>query len=341
MPRFMTISPTHVSGKKEYAWRKFYAGRYIAIGWIKEHDLTGKSLDEVVSLIREKRYANESSAIDSFTKFLALEIGDYVAVNNTNAGLFGIGVISSDYKYKKYKHDTGEEDKEGFYPHYRGVEWNYTNYVRRRDIIGPGETGWKPFGTVGSLEDDIPPYIRRLLGEMPPEQPVKKIYVVPDYLKGVIRSIKRLKVDPHHQERAHESLVEDFFCGLGYEKHRDIKYRQGRVDISLWEGRNLLVIVEVKKDWNLSLFSSPEAVQQAYDYALDKGARWVILTNGEYYAIFDRLRGLSISSNLIGEFRLTTLEEEDIAIIERMKRDNLLKPNLKELFQHLSESFQP
>lgn len=336
----MTISPTHVPGKKEYAWNKFRTGGYVAIGWIHEYNLTGKSLDEVISLIREKGYDNEASAIDSFTKFLTLEEGDYIAVNNTNAGLFGIGVISSGYKYQRYKHDTGADDKKDWYPHYREVKWKYTNYVRRKDIVGSRETGWKPFGTVGSLEDEVPPYIRRLLGEMPSPRQPKKQYVVPDNLNRVISSIRRLRDDPNHQERAHESLVEDFFVALGYEKHKDIKYRQGRVDISVWKGNNLLVIVEVKKDWNLSLYNSPKAVQQAYNYALDQGARWVILTNGDYYAIFDRLKGLSTSSNLIGEFQLTALEEEDAAMIKRMSRDNLLKPNLEEIFWHLSECFK-
>jgi len=338
MPRFMTISPTHVPGKKQFAWNKFRSGGYVAIGWLSDYDLTGKTIDEVVSLIREERYENEASAIDSFTKLLTLEVGDYVAVNNTNAGLFGIGVISSGYKYKKDKHETG--DPEVFYAHYKDVEWKYTDYVRRKDIISPGETGWKPFGTVGSLEDEVPPYIRRLLGEMPPKQPLKKKYVVPDYLRGIIGSIKKLRSDPEHQERAHESLVEDFFCALGYEKHRDIRYRQGRVDISIWEGDNVLVVVEVKRDWNLSLYNSPEDVLQAYKYALDRGSRYVILTNGDYYAIFDRLKGLSSSSNLVGEFRLTALEEDEEVIIQRMSRNKLLKPDLEELFRYLSESFK-
>lgn len=338
MPKFLTISPTHVSGKKEYAWEKFRAGNYIAIGWLHEYDLTGKSLDEIVELIREQNYDNEASGIDAFTKFLALEVGDYVAVNNTNDGLFGIGVVTSGYKYELYKHDTGSDDKEDFYPHFREVQWKYTRYVRRRDMISPGETGWKPFGTVGNLDEEIPPYVQRLLGIMPTRQlPPKSI--VPEHLKSVISAVERLRSDPNHQERAHESLVEDFFHALGYEKHQDIKYRQGRVDISLWDKGRVLVIVEVKKDWNLSLYNSPEAVQQAYKYALDQGARWVILTNGDYYAIFDRLKGLSLSSNLIGEFRLTALGETDVDFIQRMSRDNLLRPNIEELFRHLSECF--
>lgn len=336
----MTISPTHVPGKKQYAWSRFRKGEYIAIGWLSDYDLSGMSIEEVVALIREQNYENEASAIDAFTKFLTLEVGDYVAVNNTNAGLFGIGVISSGYRYKKNEHDTGGDNEEYFYSHFRGAEWKYTGYVRRKDIISPGETGWKPFGTVGSLEDEVPPYIWRLLGERLPKQPSRQRFVVPDYLKGVVESVERLRADPSHKERAHESLVEDFFCALGYEKHRDIKYRQGRVDISLWDGKNVLVIIEVKRDWNLSLYNSPETVLQAYKYALDRGSRYVILTNGDYYAIFDRLKGLSLSSNLIGEFRLTALQEEDAAIIQRLCRDNLVKPDMEELFRYLSECFK-
>lgn len=336
----MTISPTHVSGRKEYAWNNFRSGGYVAIGWLSDYDLTGKSLDEVISLIREEIYDNEASAIDAFTKFLTLEVGDYVAVNNTNAGVFGIGVISSGYRYQKDKHNTGADDQEVFYSHFRDVEWKYTNYVRRKDIISPGETGWKPFGTVGSLDDEVPPYIRRLLGERLPEPGPKPTPVVPDYLKEVIGSVRELRSDSKHKERGHESLVEDFFCALGYEKHRDIKFQHGRVDISLWDGSNILVIVEVKKDWNLSHYSSPEAVKQAYNYALDQGVRYVILTNGDYYAVFDRIKGLSYSSNLIGEFSLTVLEEEDVALIQRMSRDNIVNPNIEELLRYLSESFK-
>jgi len=90
----------------------FRSGGYVAIGWLGDHDLTGKTLDEVISLIRKRRYENEASAIDAFTKFLTLEDGDYVSVNNTNAGLFGIDVIASGYKYEKYKHNTGADEKE-------------------------------------------------------------------------------------------------------------------------------------------------------------------------------------------------------------------------------------
>jgi hypothetical protein len=303
------------------------------MGWLPDVDLTGKSIEEVISIIRA-----EAGAIGSFTKFLSLDVGDYVAVNNTNHGLFGIGVITSVYRFQKFKHDTGADDQEEFYSHFREVEWKYTNYVRRKDILSPGETAWQPYGTVGSLQDEVPPYIKRLLGP-PPSTEEPPSVVVPEYLELVVQAVKQLKADPSHQERAHESLVEDFFCAVGYEKHRDIRYRQGRVDISIWYGNNPLIVVEVKKDWNLSLYNSPTVVQQAYNYALDQGARYVVVTNGDYYVVFDRLKGLSYSSNVIAEFRLTALQEEDVSIIDRLKRESLINPNLQELFRHLSESF--
>lgn len=339
MPRFMTISPTHIPGEKEHAWNNFLSDGYIAIGWMHV-DLTGKSVDEVISIIRSEEFENEASAVDSFTKFLSLNVGDYVAVNNTNHGLFGIGVVTSAYRFQKFKHDTRADNQEEFYSHFREVEWKYTNYVKRKDILSPGETAWQPYGTVGILQDEVPPYIKRLLGETPPKESAKINHVVPDYLKSVVRVVEQLKDDPNHQERAHESLVEDFFCAIGYEKHRDIKYRQGRVDISIWDGNNPLVVVEVKRDWNLSLYNSPKVVKQAYNYALDQGTRYVLVTNGDYYVVFDRLKGLSYSSNVIGEFCLTALEEEHLSIIDRLKRESLIKPNLEELFKHLSESFK-
>jgi hypothetical protein len=340
LPRFTTISPTHIQGMKEYAWNKFLEGKYASIGWLSEDDLTGKSIEQVANLIRKRHYSNEAYAIDAFTKFLTLEDGDYVAVNNTNAGLFGIGRISSGYYYKKNGHDTGSDDKDEFYSHFRGVNWVYTNYVRRKDIMSAGEIGWKPFGTIGTLENEVPPYIQRLLGIMPKQKQKASKRVIPDYAKSIISSIERLKADPNHQERGHESLVEDLFCALGYVKHSDIKYRLGRVDVSIWEGKNMLAIVEVKKDWNLSLYNSPKAVQQAYNYALDQGARYVILTNGDYYAIFDRLKGLTTSSNLIGEFRLSALTEDETPLVDRMAKSKLTNSNVEELFRYLSECFR-
>jgi MoxR-like ATPase len=171
-PRFTTISPTHAPGKKEESWQRFRDGGYVAIGWLNDTDLTDMPMDEITDLIRSERYDNEAAAIDSFKKFLfELEPGDYVAVNNSNDGLFGVGIIQSRYKFDLRKHDTGADDEEHFYPHYRDVEWIHTEYARRTSLVAEGETSWVPRATVGAVCPELPPYIIRLLGMSPPVKP--------------------------------------------------------------------------------------------------------------------------------------------------------------------------
>ena len=109
MSKFLTISPTHVAGKKEYAWNNFKKGGYVSIGWLPI-DFTNNTIQEIIQEIEDKikkeKYDNAASAISSFRKFMQLEIGDYIAVPNVNFGIFGIGKIKSGYKYKYQMHDT-------------------------------------------------------------------------------------------------------------------------------------------------------------------------------------------------------------------------------------------
>ena len=93
-----------------------------------------------------------------------------------------------------------------------------------------------------------------------------------------------MRRDPAHQERAHESLVEDFLVLLGYQKHSDIKYRQSRIDITVWDNENPLLLLEVKREWNLNWETHASELKQAYGYSYDKGIRYILLTNGDYYA---------------------------------------------------------
>lgn len=342
MPKFVTISPTHVPGKKQHAWNKFKSGGYAAIGWLEDEDLTGKSIDQVANLIRKARYPNEASALHSFEVFMSLQPGDYVAVNNANDGLFGVGVVKGGYHYELRRHDTGAEEASGeFYSHLIDVDWIHTQYVRRRDILEEDETGWQPYGTVGALRSELPPYIRRLLGWEPgsTEEPTK--VQPPEWLDPVIASIEVLRRDPKHQERGHESLVEDFFCALGFAKHQDIKYRQGRVDITVCANDRPVLLVEVKADWELSRHSRAggRAIQQAYAYSLDQGVRYVAVTNGDAYILFDRLKGLSLEANTLAEFQLTALQETDLDTIERLRPSRLEHADLHELFSFLSEAF--
>lgn len=48
MPKFTTISPTHIEGKKRYAWERCQEGGYVAIGWLQRTDLSGKTVDQII-----------------------------------------------------------------------------------------------------------------------------------------------------------------------------------------------------------------------------------------------------------------------------------------------------
>lgn len=338
MPRFLTISPTHIKGKRRYAWEQFRDGGYIAIGWMHE-DLTGMNFEEVERVIEGHGYDNEASAKDSFGKFLALDAGDYVAVTNASHGLFGIGEITSDYHFELYGHDAGSNDENAGYSHLRDVEWKVTSYLRREDIVGEGETAWAPYGTVGALKDELPVYIRRILGEPPPKGDAPSPVEAPKELTPIVDSIERLKDDPEHKERAHESLVEDFFVALGHRKHENIKFRRGRMDLSLWKEGEPVAVVEVKKDWGISPYSHFSAFKQAYGYALEQGGRYVIVTNGDDYVLTDRLKGLTLEENVVGHFQLSALQEGDLELVDRLRPEQMTRTNVRELFEHLSEAF--
>ncbi len=337
MTSFLTISPTHIPGKKKSAWQHFRERGYIAIGWMHV-DLAGKSVSEVEEIIRAHGYPNEASAVDSFAKFLALRPGDHVAVNNSGHGLFGIGVVSSGYRFEDRRHDTGTEDRDHWYSHLIGVDWKSTTYVRRKDLLREGETSWSPYGTTGALLGEVPDYVKRVLGEATVDAPPTIPFKTPDWLLPLAEAISNLRKDPKHQERAHESLAEDLLVALGYKKHEDIKYRQGRIDITLCVDGRPVLLLEVKRSWELGAHSS-DVIRQAYQYAHEQGIRFVAITNGDYYLLFDRLKGLSYENNIVGEFTLSSLEEEDLELIDSLRPRALERIDVKQILSRLSEAF--
>jgi hypothetical protein len=186
------------------------------------------------------------------------------------------------------------------------------------------------FGVSGNLEGEFIDTLRRnglleakvSLGSQEPTRPKGRMGP-PELLKKHIVSVEQLKGDPHHSERGHESLVEEFFVFLGYERHSDIKYRVGRLDILIALNKNPVIVVEVKKYWDLT-YSDENVVEQAYNYANKIGARYVVITNGDYYSIFDRDKGRSYESNLVGAFQLSKLEKEDLKQIDFLRKDNII-----------------
>ena len=169
MPKFATISPTHIPNKKKFAWENFKNGNYVAIGSKLSVDLTGKTMEEVAHLIRsassydQKDYDKRIREYEDF--IFNLNIGDYVAVKNVNYGLFGIGIVTSEYYFKKFAHDTGSTNPHEFYCHFRDVKWLITSYMKREDIVRPEERAWAPYGII-NVYPEIPEYLKKVLKEL-------------------------------------------------------------------------------------------------------------------------------------------------------------------------------
>ena len=108
----------------------------------------------------------------------------------------------------------------------------------------------------------------------------------------------------------------------------------------IWKDQKQLLVIEVKRDWNLNVTRNQDVVRQAYGYALENGVRFVIVSNGDYYAIFDRLRGLSFEDNLLGEFTLTALEESDLELIKLIEPNTLISPNFRDTILAIAENFK-
>jgi len=172
MPKFTTISPTCQPDGKDEAWLRFRDGGYIAIGWCYKHNLSRKSLEEALTLLPATASTDRDlqDGLRSFPIFWELAergakgSGDYVAVKNTNDGLYGIGVIRSGYKYSERKHPTGQTGH--YYPHYLEVDWLYKNYILRSSLDFAGQKSWMPFGTIGHLDLEPPPYIQPYIKQL-------------------------------------------------------------------------------------------------------------------------------------------------------------------------------
>jgi hypothetical protein len=145
--------------------------------------------------------------------------------------------------------------------------------------------------------------------------------VTPPSFESIVEDIKLLKSDRAHTEKAHEALVVSFYEALGHKKFADIKYQLSKIDIAIQDKKKTLIVNEVKRSWNLSK-NIESAREQAYTYALKVGAKFVVVTNGDYYAIYDRdKKGHSYNDHLVGDFKITELTEEKYKLIDILKKN--------------------
>ena len=74
----------------------------------------------------------------------------------------------------------------------------------------------------------------------------------------------------------------------------------------------------MKRDWSLSK-DSKDYVRQAFNYALEAGAQYVAITNGDLYVFYNRLKGLSYDDHLMTEFQLSRLSIDCLRLITDLR----------------------
>jgi hypothetical protein len=144
-------------------------------------------------------------------------------------------------------------------------------------------------------------------------------YVRPPFLIKTIELLEEFKRNPQLSDRSYETVVESFYESLGYIKQKIIRFREGRIEIYIYSDGKAFIVNEVIKDWGLSQMDH-QARAQGYLYALEHDIQHVVVTNGDYYGIYDRHQRSSFGSNYLGEFHLSRLKEEDLALVEILRK---------------------
>ena len=172
----------------------------------------------------------------------------------------------------------------------------------------------------GTWSSSVPPRV----GEPPPSPPrisppPPPPADPPSWLRPVITTVQRLWDQQHTSERDHEHAVAKFLEALGYRSAEEIRFQRSNIDIVLAPEGRTLAIIEVKADRGL-VSAHRTVLGQALGYALEAGAPVVIISNGNYYAIFDRRVGLLHEESLVGEFRLLSLTAAALDTIEKLRK---------------------
>lgn len=147
------------------------------------------------------------------------------------------------------------------------------------------------------------------------ERQVETIVPPFDGAKAFLQRIRETRGLP---ERNMEALVQDFLLRLGHPSE-SIIFQAGRIDVVVNNpsGKPLFVF-EVKRSLR-SKKERDQARRQAFDYAAQTGARFVVLTDADRYEIYDREAGLHHDLMLQGSFQLTKFRREDVAMLDMLR----------------------
>jgi hypothetical protein len=226
-------------------------------------------------------------------------------------GYKSISSITGDYHYSKAYHKKAwPQIKE---QHFKFLELAAEKYKKLHskslEKHSPGVLKY-----IGVLDRGVNGVVKRPEPNTKKPSELKTGSLTVNSFKSVIKDINLLKKDRSHTEKAHEVLVASFYEKLGYESFTDIKYQTAQIDIAIETKKRILIVNEVKRSWHLS-DNMDKALRQAYLYALKVGAKYVVITNGDYYAIFDRDKGRSYDDHFVGDFHITELTKDKLDLI--------------------------
>jgi hypothetical protein len=188
MCQYVTVAPS--SSNQKAAFKRLVENECVALGWLSDSNLTGKTLSEVYALIDEQiaeevrlndkkeqetvsAKRNQDKVKRYFSRFLAIQPGMIVVVPNVNYGLHGVGRVTSGYQFQKNKHDSTGDGSDN-YSHYFSVEWLSipSNMLTKEALMLPGEKIWPPRGTCSAIQEGA--WLSRLLEKVEgssPQQP--------------------------------------------------------------------------------------------------------------------------------------------------------------------------
>jgi hypothetical protein len=211
----------------------------------------------------------------------------------------------------------GATDKPHFFDGQKYLDDKAVNdALRRMQLSSPEELLGITAQADAHSESPEPLRDQRHVDKAPP--PVAGTISVPDWLTSVIECVRRLWSQPRSFEREHEHCVAKFFEALGCDARVEIRFQRSNMDISISKNGRVLAVVEVKSDRSLTA-ANRAVLNQAFGYANRTGSPIVIISNANYYVVYDRARSLSLEQQFVAEFHLLSLNEAAIKSIENLK----------------------
>lgn len=291
---------------------EFLAHGTVAIGWPGLGDLTGVDRDEIRRRLKPQAYTRggphqvgrESGELDRFVNEMG--IGDFVVVPDV-ADIY-VAEVLSDYIYR-----ADQERPDDGYSHWRMVRYlNDRKPFAREDLPDELARALRCQITVFSVPI---PDVWSLLNV--PGPPPAEHFVRPP-ISGIEELMERIESGRNLPERNMEAAVEDLLRRLGHDAKR-IVFQSGRIDVAINDlSGNPEFVFEVKRSISQRTVRD-QARRQAFDYAAQTGARFVVLTDSDRYEIYDRQAGPDYDSTLMGSFQLTKFRREDVALLDVLR----------------------